>query len=181
MTGVQTCALPISERMDANVGIPVSYRVKNTVQNGLGDFGLPRGKVRVFQHDGHGSTIFLGEDKISYVPVGEKAEVRIGASRDIVVTQKKMKEKMINVRRNEDNEVVLYDTNEKIRAEIENFKESPALLKMVQHIEGQWEMKSCNLPYTLKDAFTLEFEIQLAPGEKKELTMNYYRRNIRNR
>jgi hypothetical protein len=166
-------------RLEVNVGIPVSYRIKNIEENRLGKFALPQGKVRVFQEDGHESTIFLGEDIIDYVPVGEKSTIRIGDSRDIVITQQKMHTKNINVRRNKDNLVVLYDTDEKIYAKIENFKDQPAVLTMIQQIPGQWDMADCNMKYTLKDSSTLEFEIRLAPGEKKELNMRYYRRNVR--
>ncbi len=167
------------KRLSDNVGIPVSYRFKNAAESGLGQFALPEGKVRVFQDDGRGSTIFLGEDAVHYVPAGQKAEVRIGDSRDIVVTQQKMLEKKINVRRNEDNQVVLYDTDEIVHAKIENFKQQSAILTMLQHIPGQWDMAECNFEYKLKDASTLEFEVRLAPGEKKELNMHYHRRNVR--
>ena len=167
------------ERLDQNVGILVSYRLENAEQKGLGDFALPEGKVRVFQDDGRQSTIFLGEDRIDCVPVGEDAEVRIGDSRDIVVTQRKMREKKINVKRNDGNQIVLYDTDEVIHAKIENFKDREAVLTMLQHIPGQWDMADCNMQYTLKEASTLEFEIRLAPGETKELEMHFNRRNVR--
>jgi hypothetical protein len=166
-------------RLEVNVGIPVSYRFKNIKESHLGKFALPQGKVRVFQEDGHGSSIFLGEDTIDYVPTGENSMIRIGDSRDIVITQQKMHAKNINVRRNKDNIVVLYDTDEKIYAKIENFKDQPAVLTMIQNIPGQWDMADCNMKYTLKDSSTLEFEIRLAPGEKKELNMRYHRRNVR--
>jgi hypothetical protein len=166
-------------RLEDNVGIPVSYRLKNIKENRLGEFGLPQGKLRVFQEDGYESSIFLGEDTIDYIPIGENAMIRIGDSRDIVINQQKLLAKNINVRRNEDNMVVLYDTEEKINAKLENFKDQPALLTMIQHIPGQWDMVECNMDYTLKDSSTLEFEILLAPGEKKELNMHYHRRNVR--
>ena len=85
-----------------NVGIPVSYRIVNNSQSGLGEFSLWGGKARIFQDDGHESTIFLGEDVTSMVPVGEKTELYIGDSRDIVVTQRKMEETQINKRFNND-------------------------------------------------------------------------------
>jgi hypothetical protein len=166
-------------RLDMNAGIPVRYRIKNTEKNNLGQFGLPGGKVRVFQEDNHGSTIFLGEDKIDYISTGEKAEINIGDSRDILVTQQRMQYKKINIRRNEDNRIVLYDTDEKIYAKMENFKDQPAVLTLIQHIEGHWDMAECNMKYRLKDSNTLEFEVPLAPGEKKELNMHYRRRNVR--
>jgi hypothetical protein len=167
-----------------NVGIPVSYEVVNSDKSGLGEFALWGGKARLFQQDGHGSTIFLGEDNASLVPVGEKMELYIGDSRDIVVTQRKMKDAQIEIRKNNDGGVVLFDTDELITAKIENFKDSPAVLTMIQHIPGQWDMAECNLKYTKKDASTLKFEIELpARTEKgpgvKELSMHYHRRNVR--
>ncbi len=167
-----------------NIGIPVSYRIVNEDAGGLGEFAMAAGKARLFQDDGHGSTIFLGEDVTALVPVGQKTELTIGDSRDIVVTQRKMKDVRTNLRKNDKGHVVLYDTDEVITAKIENFKDSPATLTMLQHIPGQWEMKDCNREYTKKDAFTLQFEIELPArtGDGpavKELKMHYSRINVR--
>ena len=162
-----------------NIGIPVSYRIVNNSQSGLGKYALWGGKARIFQDDGHGSTIFLGEDVTGLVPVGEKTELYIGDSRDIVVTQHKMKDKRINVRRNDNHYIVLHDTDEEIVAKIENFKDSPAVLTMIQHIPGQWDMEKCSMEYKRKDAYTLEFEIELPAHSKEELRMRYHRRNVR--
>ena len=83
-----------------NVGIPVSYRIVNNDAGSLGQFALWGGKARIFQDDGHNSTIFLGEDNAPLVPVGEKMELYIGDSRDIVVTQRKMRDNQINGQEN---------------------------------------------------------------------------------
>jgi len=169
-----------------NVGIPVSYRIVNDKDSKLGDYALWGGKARLFQDDGQKSTIFLGEDVSGLVPVGEKMELYIGDSRDIVVTQRKMKDEQTNKRYNNDTrpKVVLYDTNELITAKIENFKDKPAVLTMLQHIPGQWDMEDCNFEYTKKNANTIEFEIELPPRTDdgpavKELKMLYHRRNVR--
>jgi len=167
-----------------NVGIPVSYRIVNDAGSNLGEFALWGGKARLFQDDGHESTIFLGEDVTGLVPVGEKMELYIGDSRDIVVTQRKMRDNRINLRKNNDERLVLYDTDEIITAKIENFKDGLAVLTMIQHIPGQWDMEQCNMKYERKDASTLEFEIKLPARTEegpavKELTMHYHRRNIR--
>ena len=167
------------EKLDTNVGIPVSYKIENAKKSKLGENALWGGKARVFQDDGHGSTIFLGEDHTGLVPVGEKMELYIGDSRDIVVTQRKMKDEKINIRRNVAGGVVLYDTDELINAKIENFKDKPAVLTVIQHIPGQWDMEECNLKYERKDADTFEFRIELAPKAKQELVMHYHRRNVR--
>ena len=167
-----------------NIGVPVSYRIMNDKDSGLGDFALHGGKARLFQDDGSESTIFLGEDTSSLVPVGQKCELYLGDSRDIVVTQRKMKDDQINLRKNNKEQVILFDTDELITAKIENFKDKPATLTMIQHIPGQWEMKDCNMEYKKKDAHTLEFEIELpARTDKgpavKELEMRYSRINVR--
>ena len=169
-----------------NVGIPVSYRIVNDKKSGLGDFSLWSGKARIFQDDGSESTIFLGEDVTGQVPVGEKTELYIGDSRDIVVTQRKMVERRTNITKNDSRHVIMYDMEEVIVAKIENFKDSPAVLTVIQHIPGQWDMKKkdCNMPYKKTDYSTLEFEIKLPARSDdgpatKELKMRYFRRNIR--
>jgi hypothetical protein len=167
------------EKVDTNVGIPVFYRIKNKAESGLGHAALRGGKVRVYQKDGHGGTIVLGEDRVPMIPVGEDMEVYIGDSRDIVVTQRKVKNRKINVRRNDDHRIVLYDTDEMIKTKIENFKKLKARLTMVQHIPGHWDMEECNMPYVKKDAYTLEFDIELPPNDRRELIMHFHRRNVR--
>lgn len=167
-----------------NVGIPVSYRIVNDASSGLGKFSLWGGKARLFQDDGRQSTIFLGEDRTGLVPVGEKMELYIGDSRDIVVTQRQMDNTRVVKARNNSGKTVLYDTNEQIVAKIENFKDSEAVLTMIQHIPGQWDMESCNMEYKKIDANTLEFEIKLPARTEdgpavKELKMTYHRRNLR--
>ncbi|MEJ2702285.1 MAG: hypothetical protein P8Z79_07565 [Sedimentisphaerales bacterium] len=176
-----------------NVGIPVSYRIVNDADSGLGQFALWGGKARIFQNDGHDSTIFLGEDNAALVPVGQKMELYIGDSRDIVVTQRKMQDSRVITHKNNRGNPVLFDTDEEIVAKIENFKDGPAVLTMIQHIPGQWDMETCTLDaktlslgtdYKKKDANTLEFEIEMpsrteAGPATKELKMRYHRRNVR--
>jgi len=167
------------EKVEGNVGIPVSYRIRNDKKSKLGANALWGGKVRLFQDDGAGSTIFLGEDVTGLVPVGEKTDIYIGDSRDIVVTQRKMKDVRINIRKNNNGGTVLYDTDELIVAKIENFKDKPAMLTVIQHIPGQWDMEECSHEFKKKDFQTLEFEIKLKPKEKQELMMHYHRRDLR--
>jgi hypothetical protein len=163
------------EKVDGNVGIPVTYRVKNEKSALLGERALTAGKVRVFQDDGHGGSIFLGEDRIKTVPVGEEAEIAIGDSRDIVVTHREMKEQKINIRRNTDNREVMYELDLAYKTVMENFKDKPAVLTLVLHMIAPWEMKECNMKYEKEDASTIKFEVQLPPKGKKELNMSYRR------
>ena len=167
------------EQVPENVGIPVTYEIENSADVGLGEFGLWDGKARIYQDDGHGSTIFLGEDQTPFVPVGEKMKLYIGDSRDIVVTQRKMREDRTNVRRNNRDQIVLFDTDELLSVKIENFKDKDAVLTLVEHVPGQWEMVKCPRKYELKDAYTLEFEIPVKARDKVEFSMHYQRKNVR--
>jgi hypothetical protein len=167
------------EKQSDTVGIPFYYTLMNTKDKGLGKAALWGGKGRVFQKDGHGSTIFLGEDHAGFTPVGEKLELNMGQSRDVSVTQKKMTDRRINLRRNDAGRVVLYDTDEVMEVKIENFKDKPVKLELTEHIPGQWEMADCSHEYEKKDAFTLVFTFELKPKEKVTLKMHYNRRNVR--
>ena len=159
--------------------IPVGYRIANTPAGGLGKSALPAGKVRIFQESAGSGALFLGEDRSAHLPVGEDATLTVGRSRDVVVTQRRMAQKRINVRRNDKNRVVLYDLEERIAAEVENFKDTPVVLHLRQHIPGQWEMQACSRDYTLEDGATLVFEIPLAPQGREHLEMRYIRRHLR--
>jgi hypothetical protein len=162
-----------------NVGIPLFYTLHNTTEKGLGENALWGGKARVFQKDGHGSTIFLGEDTVAFVPVGDKMELYIGDSRDIVVTQRKTIDRMVNVRRNKGSGIVLYDNEEQIETVVENFKDKPGAIVLTEYIPGEWTMDNNSHPYELKNHETLEFHIDLQPKEKVALNLHYFRKNLR--
>ena len=165
--------------LDQNVGIPVLYEITNSKQNNLGKVMLWSGNCRVYQDDGRSTTIFLGEDASKVVPVGEKMEIGVGESRDIVITQRLMDKHQVNIRKNSSDHVVLFDSDETITAKVENFKDKPAALTMIQHILGQWDMVECNLKYERKDAETVKLLIDLPPSGQQLLKMHYIRRNIR--
>lgn len=164
---------------DTNVGIPVTYIIKNDKQSALGEFAMWGGKARIFQDDGSDTTIFLGEDHADFTPVGKKMELLIGESRDLVVTQHKTKETQTNIRRNEGNQIILYDTDEIIEAKVENFRDKPAVLTMIQHIPGQWDMEKSSHNFTKENANTIKFLLTIPSQGKETVVFNYKRRNVR--
>ncbi|MDA8122910.1 MAG: hypothetical protein M0Z38_10130 [Deltaproteobacteria bacterium] len=167
------------KRLDRNVGIPVCYVIRNDKASSMGMSGLWEGKTRVFQDDGHGTTIFLGEDRVGKTPVGEEMKIYIGDSRDISVTQLKKRDLRINPRPSA-SRVVLYDTDEAITARLENFKDQAVTVDLVEHIPGEWDMEKTDLAYEKTDANTIVFHVMLPAKGKVELEFAYHRRNIRN-
>ncbi len=166
------------EKTQDNVGIPVRYVLKNKKEYGLGDHPLWGGKIRLFQKDGHGSRIFLGEDRIGFTPIGEKIKSYIGDSRDVVVTQHRLEAKKSNIRRDEKGSIEVYDRIVNDMARIENFKDIAVTLTLVEYIEGQWEPIEFSHPYERINHRRLEFEINIPAGQEKELKMIYKQKNL---
>ncbi|MBI4651569.1 DUF4139 domain-containing protein [Candidatus Desantisbacteria bacterium] len=164
-----------------NVGIPVTYKIKNSKENSLGEFILLGGKTRVFQDDGKSSTIFLGEDKTELIPVGEKMELYIGNSRDIVVTQRKIESKENILKNNQNRQSILKNVDEKYKIEIENFKDTPANLTIVEYIPepGEWEMIETNFNFEKVDYRTIQYEIPIKPKSKEIVNLHYRLLNVR--
>ncbi len=167
------------KRLDQNVGIPVHYVISNSAKSKLGSSSLWNGKARVFQDDGHGSTIFLGEDRVAYTPIGKDMRIYIGDSRDVSVTQRKTMENRTNPRPSR-YKVVLYDTDERIQAEVENFKDIPVTVDLVQHIPGEWDMVKSSMEYASKNSSTIVFSVDVPAKGKKNVSFHYNRRNVRN-
>jgi hypothetical protein len=176
------------------VGIPLSYVIKNDKASKLGTHTLLPGKVRIFiktkeqaekegEKPGEG-VAFTGEDWATLTPADRELKLYIGQSRDVKVTQRKTKDDKTNIRRNNANAVVLHDTDEIYKIEIENFKKTPVDLVIVEHIPGYWKMveNSHAAQFKKKDAFTFEYDLTLpaeSNGNKKTtVTFNLNRINL---
>jgi hypothetical protein len=174
------------------VGVPLSYVIKNDKDSKLGTHTLQPGKVRIFiktkeqaekegEKAGEG-VAFTGEDWAQLTPVDRELKLYIGQSRDVKVTQRKTKDDKTNIRRNNANMIVLNDTDEIYKVEVENFKKTPVDLVIVEHIPGYWKMAESSHPYEKKDAFTVEYKLTLpqeSTGDKKTtVTFNVNRLNV---
>jgi hypothetical protein len=172
------------------VGIPLSYIIRNEKAAKLGTHTLLPGKVRIFiktKEQGDGDKVgegvaFTGEDWGQLTPVDREMKLYIGQSRDVKVTQRKTKDDRTNMRRNSANAVVVHDTDEVYKVEIENFKKQSIDLVVVEHIPGYWKMVESSHKYERKDAFTIEYKLTLpaeSSGTKKTtVTFNLNRLNV---
>ncbi len=176
------------------VGIPLSYVITNNTASKLGTHTLLPGKVRIFiktkeqpekadEKPGEG-VAFIGEDWAQLTPVDREMKLYIGQSRDVKVTQRQTKKDRTNIRRNNNNQDVLWDTDDVFKIEIENFKKQPASLTIVEHMPGYWKMIENSHPreYKKKDAFTFEYNLTLPPEtsgtNKTTVTFNLNRINV---
>jgi hypothetical protein len=166
------------EKVKGNVGIPVKYVIQNSQKSGLGRNAFFPGKARIFQQDGHGSTIFLGEDRASFTPVGARMELAIGKSRDVTVTQRRMQTKNTDIRRDDDGNIQVYDQICRDKIEIKNFKDEQVSLTIIEHIKGQWQPIDFSHDYQRKDHATLHFKLELPAQGEETINMHYKLRNI---
>lgn len=172
------------EKHEANVGIPVHYEIENVAATGLGKHALWGGKMRLFQKDGRGSTIFSGEDDASFTPVGQCLRIYVGDSRDVVVTQRQTAEREKNVRWSNqkwghDRRKILWDVERAMQIEIENFKDTEALLTILEPMPGEWEVLASSHPTKRKNARQMEMEITVPARQKVVVTYTYVQKNVR--
>jgi hypothetical protein len=176
------------EYQKATVGLPLTYVFTNSVEARLGTHTLLPGKARLFiatkdSGDGEG-VAFTGEDWLRLTPVDREVRLLLGQSRDVKVTQRQIKNDRTHIRRSNSNQDVVWDTDEIVRIEIENFKKEPVDLVIVEHVPGCWKMieNSHSANFRRKDAFTFEYELKLpaeSRGDKKTvITYNLNRLNV---
>ena len=178
----------------STVGLPLYYVLKNDKASKLGTHTLLRGKARIFiktkevsdsgeAKAGDGIT-FIGEDWATLTPVDRELKLYIGQSRDVKVTQLKVKSDRDNIRRNKGNAIVMWDLDEIYKVEVENFKKQAVNLTLVEHMPGYWKMIENSHPkeFKKKDAFTFEYNLLLPPEtsgtNKTVVTFNLNRLNV---
>jgi hypothetical protein len=116
------------DRAQDKLNVPMHYVLTNDSAHALGRAALPNGKVRIFQEDGKGGTAFLGEDWGKFTPLEEEMRLSLGLARDIVVRR--------TIERNERTRLAgdLYDCDVVVKYQIENFKDTPAVLDLVENV-----------------------------------------------
>lgn len=108
--------------------IPMHYVIYNDKERGLGKFPLQRGKVRIFQDDGKGTTAFLGEDWGAFTPRDDKMKLALGEAKDIVVKRTIERREKVRVFGN------LYNYDVIVKYEIENFKDRAVTLDLAENL-----------------------------------------------
>jgi len=123
------------------------YKLTNDEKHGMGLFPLQPGKVRIFIEDGRGGEAFLGEDWAKLTPLDDHMKLYLGQARDIVCKRIIQDNKRHVVRGN------LFNQEIRIKYEIENFKDKPATLDIIEqmnrlarqyggnpHGDAEWEI-----------------------------------------
>jgi hypothetical protein len=106
------------------------YELTNDEKHGLGAFPLQPGKARIFISDGRGGEAFLGEDWARFTPLDDRMRLYLGEARDIVCTR------IVQDNKRHHTQGDLFDQELWLRYEIENYKDKPITLDIVEQINA---------------------------------------------
>ena len=148
-------------RYDCNPSgkVDVSIKFKNKEEYGLG-IPLPKGKVRIFKKGTDDKEEFVGEDNIDHTPKNEEVELKVGTAFDIKgkFTTTLSERPTKNTRR------------ETYEIELRNRKEEDVVIEVIKRLGRNWTIEKSDEKYEKKDAFTIQFNIQVPAEQEKKFS-----------
>jgi hypothetical protein len=133
-------------------------------ENAGGDLGkpLPKGVVRVYKKDSKGNAIFIGEDAIDHTARNDKVRLKMGNAFDVTALRKQTGYRLVAGRPNP-----VYETA--WRLELNNAKEQPVTVKVVEPMPGDWEIISESQVHAKGDAHAAVWQVPVPAGGKAVL------------
>jgi hypothetical protein len=131
-------------------------------EQGLGA-DLPAGRVRVYQEDVDGAALLIGENYIDHTPEGEEVQIFLGNAFDLVGEHAQTDFRLIS-------STVLQETYE---IKLRNRKDDETVeIRVPEHLFrwSNWEIVNATHEYTKLDSSTIEFRVQVPPGEETVIT-----------
>ena len=159
---------PVSIRNDRNYGSVSNPKVwimrefENTRDNGLG-VPLPKGRLRFYRQDKDGDLEFVGENVVDHTPRDETVRVYTGNSFDLVGERVQTDFRVDNS---------TDELDESFEITLRNRKDAAVEIRVVEHLYRwvNWEILEPTMPFEKTDARTIEFRVELEPGEETTLT-----------
>lgn len=144
------------------------YQLKNDEEHNLGKEPLPRGNIKVFVKDEFDAiSSYIGEVNVDFTPVGKEVKLYLGPDPEVKVKKRQMKVKRVNLQFGEkDKNLAKFDTEREYTVEIENFKTESVNLEIKETLGRDWTILSSSRDYEKKDAYSIEFKLELPAGGK---------------
>ena len=162
---VDVTEIPVTRRYayrDQGNRVEVVLQFKNdkAVREGLG-IPLPKGSVRVFQHDRDGQLEFAGTDEIDHTSKNELVSVRLGYASDLTAERQQA-----NVQRG------FNQQEQSFEIRLRNHKTDAVLIDVAERINGHanWTILKQSHPFTQRDVNTLVFPVELNPNAEAVVT-----------
>lgn len=156
---------PIPDQYYGQTGVTdvQNYLEFNTgEESGLGA-DLPAGRVRVYQEDTDGAALLIGENSIDHTPEGEDVSIYLGNAFDLVGERTQTGFQLIS--RN-----VLQETYE---IHLRNRKDDDTVqIRVPENLFrwSNWEILDSSHEYTQLNSNTIEFRVDVPPGEEVVIT-----------
>ena len=135
-------------------------KLDNKKEHNLG-IPIPKGSIKVYQHDQKGDLRFIGEDLLKHTPEGETIRLRIGDAFDVVGMQKQMDWEKISAR--------VYESSWQVT--LRNRKDEKIVVRVVEPVGGEWKIVSSSHEYKRLEARKIEFSVPISA--KGEEILNY--------
>lgn len=131
-------------------------------ENGLGA-DLPAGRIRVYQEDVDGAALLIGENTINHTPEGERVNIYLGNAFDLVGERTQTNFRLVtdNVLQ-ESYEIRLRNRKDEDTVEI---RVPETLFRW-----SNWEILNSSHTYTQLNSNTIEFRVDVPPGEEVVIT-----------
>ena len=140
-------------------GVVSQLQVVNSAKEGAG-VPLPAGRVRFFESDAAKQLQFTGETTIGHTAVDEKLTLDVGTAFDLAAERRSTVDRRITDREREFG----------IEIKLRNRKSVPVTIVVEESLGGDITLAQQSHPSTRKDASTLRFSINVAPGKEVVLT-----------
>lgn len=140
-------------------GVAVQLEMVNSAKAGAGA-PLAAGRVRVFQADDDRDLQFTGETTVTHTAVDEKVTLETGHAFDLAAERKMLTDRRVSDRERE------FSVEVKLR----NRKPGAVRIVVEEAVGGDVTVTAQSAPSTRKDANTLQWTLDVAPGKEAVLT-----------
>jgi hypothetical protein len=142
------------------VRVVLKFKNDKKTHDGLG-IPLPKGPIRVYQHDTDGQTEFLGADSIDHTPKDEEVKVKIGYAFEI------KGERIQTANRQPSNRVNEQDWRIRLR----NHKDEAVKVEMVEGLDREdWKVLTKSHEFEKKDYRTIAFDVDVPANGETDVT-----------
>jgi hypothetical protein len=138
---------------DLGAKLPISTYVSFDDKGGDLGVPLPGGLVRLYKSDSHGTSQFLGADRIDHTPKNETVRLHVGNSFDVTARKKQTNYHIVS------EDPAIYDTAYEIK--LSNAKDAAVDVLVVEPIPGEWQMLGESQPHDKSSSSTASWTVHV--------------------
>ncbi len=142
------------------------FSFKNEPADGKEAVALPAGKIYLSRQTKDGEYLRLGENRMKFTSLGEKAEIPLGVAEDVRVKKSIMNRERLNYSFDAENRVDGWLERVDLETEVNNFRRLPAEVEVYQRLSAPaWEILRSSHPYEKVDHNRIKTKLNLNPRQ----------------